>query len=145
MANARSILVLNGPNLNKLGERETSIYGTLSLKDIESLCHETAKPLQLSVDFRQSNHEGELVEWIQQSDHAGMAINAAAYTHTSIAIHDALRLFKRPIIEVHLSNIYQREEFRHTSYVSPIADGVICGLGATGYQLALQALAEKLG
>jgi 3-dehydroquinate dehydratase-2 len=140
----QTLTILNGPNLNLLGQREPEIYGATTLADIETLCVETAKKHGFSVNFRQSNHEGELVDWVQQAatDSAGIILNAGAYTHTSVALHDALKAVRVPIIEVHLSNIYAREPFRHHSYVSPLAKGVICGLGAQGYALAIAALAE---
>lgn len=140
------ILVLNGPNLNMLGVREPSVYGTDTLGDIEDACLGTAKDLGLELDFRQSNHEGELVTMIQQArnDHDGIIINAGAYTHTSVALYDALLLAEKPVIEVHLSNPYRRESFRHHSYISGVAKGVICGLGSQGYLLALQAMAKIL-
>jgi len=140
----KNILILNGPNLNMLGVRENDIYGTQSLADIEKMCIEHAKTLSQIIDFRQSNTEGELVDWIQEArnNFDAIIINPAAYTHTSIAIHDALRSIDIPIIEVHLSNIYKREEFRHKSYVSAVAMGIICGLGTNGYNLALSALAN---
>lgn len=143
---AKRVLVLNGPNLNLLGTREPGIYGAQTLKDVEHLCADTAKDLGLSIDFRQSNHEGELVTWIQDARKTADAIliNPAAYSHTSVAIQDALKAVGLPVIEVHLSNIHQRESFRHHSYVSAVAYAVICGLGPTGYRLALHALAEKL-
>lgn len=143
---AKSVLILNGPNLNLLGTREPGVYGAAGLADIEADSRAEAKRLGLNVDFRQSNHEGELVEWIQgaRDTFDAIVINPAAYSHTSVAIHDALRAVGLPVIEVHLSNIHARESFRHHSYVSPIATGVICGLGPTGYKLALQALAERL-
>ena len=143
---AKRVLVLNGPNLNMLGTREPDIYGAQTLKDIESLCQQAGAELGLTVDFRQSNHEGELVTWIQDARTSADAIliNPAAYSHTSVAIHDALKAVGLPVAEVHLSNIHQREAFRHHSYVSAVAFGVICGFGATGYRLALIALAEKL-
>ncbi|HEV7278184.1 MAG TPA: type II 3-dehydroquinate dehydratase [Devosiaceae bacterium] len=143
---AKRILVLNGPNLNMLGVREPATYGSQTLADIETMCEAEGKALGLEVEARQSNHEGELVTWIQQAlgEFGGIVINPGAYSHTSVAIHDALRAVGLPVIEVHLSNIYTRESFRHHSYVSPVATGVICGLGATGYRLALAALAEKL-
>jgi 3-dehydroquinate dehydratase-2 len=136
-----SILILNGPNLNMLGTREPKVYGSQSLADIEGLCQAKAAELGLNIDFRQSNSEGELVDWIQTAakDHEAIILNAGAYTHTSIAILDALRASGLPIIEVHLSNIFQREEYRHTSYVSEAANGVICGFGSKGYELALDA------
>ncbi|HHY48259.1 MAG TPA: type II 3-dehydroquinate dehydratase [Alphaproteobacteria bacterium] len=143
---AKRVLVLNGPNLNMLGVREPATYGSQTLADIEKLCKTEGKKLGLTVTCRQSNHEGELVEWIQQAlgTADAIVINPAAYSHTSVAIHDALRAVGLPVIEVHLSNIHAREPFRHHSYVSPVAMAVICGLGATGYKLALSALAEKL-
>ena len=147
MARAPKILVVNGPNLNMLGVREPAIYGRDRLADIEKLCRKAGRAFALAIDFRQSNHEGEIVGWLQEarSSHAGIVINAGAYTHTSIAILDALQLTELPVIEVHLSNIFRREEFRHHSYVSLAARAVICGLGPTGYRLALEALADLLG
>lgn len=140
------ILVLNGPNLNMLGIREPGTYGSQTLADIEKLCKSEGKALGLTVDCKQSNREGELVEWIQQAlgKFEAIVINPAGYSHTSVAIPDALRAVALPVIEVHLSNIHAREAFRHHSYVSAVATGVICGLGAAGYRLALTALAEKL-
>ena len=147
MARAPKILVVNGPNLNMLGVREPAVYGRDRLADIEKLCRKAGREFALAIDFRQSNHEGEIVGWLQEarSAHAGIVINAGAYTHTSIAILDALQLTELPVIEVHLSNIFRREEFRHHSCVSLAARGVICGLGPTGYRLALEALADLLG
>ena len=141
-----TILVLNGPNLNLLGVREPATYGRETLADIEEACLEKAAELGLSVDFRQSNHEGQLVDWIQEAreNADGIILNAAAYTHTSIAILDALKAAELPVIEVHLSNIYRRETFRHVSYVSAAAHGVICGFGGDGYLLALDAMARLL-
>jgi 3-dehydroquinate dehydratase-2 len=142
-----TLLVLNGPNLNMLGTREPSVYGTATLKDIKKICETTAKPLGYKIDFRQSNYEGEMVTWIQEAfknQVEGVAINAAAYTHTSVAIHDALRLLSCPIVEVHLSDPKTRETFRHTSYVEPLAFTAICGHGPDGYRRAIEALAEKL-
>ncbi len=143
---SRVILVLNGPNLNMLGQREPEIYGRTTLEDIKGLASARAKSHGLEADFRQSNEEGELVSWIQaaRTANAGIIINAAAYTHTSVAILDALLSCAVPVIEVHLSNIYKREEFRHHSYVSRAATGVICGFGAQGYELAVDALANLL-
>ena len=143
---AYSVLILNGPNLNMLGQREPEIYGRETLADIEAACTGHAKGLKLEIDFRQSNGEGEMVDWIQgaAAGHAGIILNAGAYTHTSIAILDALRGCDLPVIEVHLSNIYQREEFRHQSYISQVATGVICGFGGHGYILALDAMARLL-
>ena len=147
MAKAPKILIVNGPNLNMLGVREPAVYGRDRLADIEKLCRQAARDLALAIDFRQSSHEGEIVGWIQEAREscAGIVINAGAYTHTSVAILDALQLAELPVIEVHLSNIFRREDFRHHSYVSLAARAVICGLGKTGYRLALEALAEMLG
>ncbi|MGB0576339.1 MAG: type II 3-dehydroquinate dehydratase [Alphaproteobacteria bacterium] len=138
------ILILNGPNLNLLGTREPEIYGHESLEDIEIKCGNHGKAIGTDIDFRQSNSEGELVDWIQAAAGStdGIIINPAAYTHTSIAILDALKQVDCPIIELHLSNIFSRETFRHHSYISPIANGVICGLGAHGYLLALDAISR---
>jgi 3-dehydroquinate dehydratase II len=143
---AATILVLNGPNLNLLGLREPSIYGRETLADIEEACLERAAELGLGVDFRQTNHEGQLVEWIQEGreNADGIILNAAALTHTSIAILDALKATELPIIEVHLSNIFRREPFRHLSYVSQAATGTICGFGAHGYLMALDAMEHLL-
>ena len=142
----KPVLVLNGPNLNLLGIREPDIYGATTLDDIRTACKARAESLGLTVDFHQSNHEGELVDLIQnsRSDNSGIVINAAAYTHTSVAILDALKMCGIPIIEVHLSNIYQREPFRHHSYISHVAYGVICGFGSKGYELALEAMDQKI-
>jgi 3-dehydroquinate dehydratase II len=146
LAGNPSILVLNGPNLNLLGLREPEIYGHETLADIEEACLESAAALGLAVDFRQSNHEGQLVDWIHEARQTadGILLNAGAFSHTSVAILDALNAAALPVIEVHLSNIYRREEFRHNSYVSRAARGVICGLGGHGYELALAALARLL-
>jgi len=143
---SRVILVLNGPNLNLLGQREPDIYGRTSLEDIRALTTARATSHGLEADFRQSNDEGELVSWIQSSrgSAAGVIINAAAYTHTSVAILDALLACGLPVIEVHLSNIFKREEFRHHSFVSRASAGVICGFGAQGYELAVDAMAQIL-
>jgi 3-dehydroquinate dehydratase-2 len=143
---SRTIVVLNGPNLNLLGQREPEIYGRVSLEDIKAATLARAKTHGLETDFRQSNDEGELVTAIQgaRNTAAGIIINAAAYTHTSVAILDALLASDLPVIEVHLSNIYKREEFRHHSYVSRAATGVICGFGAHGYELAVDAMANIL-
>lgn len=147
MAKTPTILVVNGPNLNMLGLRDPAIYGRDSLADIEKGCRRRADELGLAVDFRQSNQEGEIVTWIQEarSRDAGIIINAGAYSHSSIAILDALQVAELPVIEVHLSNIFRREPYRRHSYVSEAARGVICGLGAVGYQLALEAMAQFLG
>ena len=137
----KNILVLNGPNLNMLGTREPEIYGSETLADIERNMITHAKTLGYKIDFRQSNSEGELVDWIQQArgTTSALLLNAGAYTHTSVAIMDALQTIDIPIIEVHLSNIFQREKFRHHSYISPVATGVICGFGGKSYILALEA------
>jgi 3-dehydroquinate dehydratase-2 len=142
----KPIYVLNGPNLNMLGLREPAVYGRDSLGDVEKRAQGRAKALGLSIDFRQSNDEGKLVDWIQEArDKAqGIIINPGAYSHTSIAILDALQAAELPAIEVHLSNIFRREPYRQHSYVSLAAKGVICGLGAKGYELALEAMAEVL-
>ena len=147
MAKNKTILVLNGPNLNLLGRRQPSIYGRASLADIAKACQKRAKALGLAIDFRQSNHEGELIEWVQQAPgkDAGIVINPGAYSHTSIALLDALVAGELPVIEVHLSNIFKREAFRRHSFVSEGARGVICGLGSQGYLLALEALADIVG
>ena len=138
------ILLVNGPNLNMLGTRQPEIYGHETLVQIETKCRAKAKSLKLELDCVQSNHEGEIVTILQQAakKHQGIIINAGAYSHTSVAIMDALLPHKLPIIEVHLSNIYQRERFRHESFVSRAARGVICGLGSNGYLLAIEAMAE---
>ena len=142
----KHIYVLNGPNLNLLGTREPEIYGNTTLGDIEESCRTHALELGLTIVFRQTNHEGELVDWVQEARHSasGLILNAGAYTHTSVALHDALKSFNQPAVEVHISNPYKREPFRHTSYVSPAVTGVICGLGAQGYVLALGGLARLL-
>ncbi len=142
----KPVLVLNGPNLNLLGQRQPEIYGTTTLDDIATNCRDAAERNGLSVDFQQSNDEGELVAAIQTAREQASAIiiNAAAYTHTSVAILDALLASDLPVVEVHLSNIHRREEFRHQSYVSRAATGVICGFGAKGYEMALDAVANLL-
>jgi len=144
MANA--IFVLNGPNLNLLGTREPEVYGTETLEDLHARCDRKAQELGLTVDFRQSNTEGELVNWIQEArtDASGLIVNAGAFTHTSIAMLDALLACPVPIVEVHLSNIFTREPFRHRSYISKAAKGVICGFGGLGYELAIEALAATI-
>ena len=141
-----AILILNGPNLNMLGTREPEIYGADTLADIETACRKRAGGLGMDIDFRQSNHEGELVTWIQGAREAidGLVINAAAYTHTSIAIHDALRLIGVPIVEAHLSDPKKREPFRHHSYIEPLAAAVFAGLGTESYLKALDYLADSL-
>ena len=140
------VWVLNGPNLNLLGTREPSVYGRQTLADIEAACRTRAEALGLDIDFRQSNSEATLIDWVQaaRGTASGIVINAAGYTHTSVALMDALSATELPVIEVHLSNIHRREEFRHHSYISPVARGVIVGLGGHGYELALDALARLL-
>ena len=142
----KPIYVLNGPNLNLLGLREQAVYGKESLSDLEKRAQGRAKALGLQIEFRQSNSEGELVGWIQEarSKARGIILNAGAYSHTSIAILDALRAAELPVIEVHLSNIFRREPYRNHSYVSMASKGVICGLGPKGYELALEAMADTL-
>lgn len=137
-----NILVLNGPNLNMLGVREPGIYGFKNLDDIAAECKKYAKELNCTINFHQSNHEGELVTIIQEAGnlYSGIIINGGAYSHTSIALLDALKLLKIPVIEVHISNVFKRESFRHHSYISEAAQGVICGFGAHGYILALNAI-----
>jgi 3-dehydroquinate dehydratase II len=140
------ILILNGPNLNLLGQRQPEIYGRDTLADVEANCRKLAGELGLELDFRQSNHEGQLIDWIHEArtSVAGLAINPGAYTHTSIAILDALKACDFPILEVHISNVHRREEFRHHSYVSLAATGVMAGFGIHGYELALRHLAYLL-
>ena len=141
-----TVFILNGPNLNLLGVREPSVYGHDTLADIEERCLARASALGLQIDFRQTNHEGQLVDWIQEARESadGIILNAGALTHTSVAILDALSAAGLPVIEVHLSNIFRREDFRHRSYVSLAANGVICGLGPQGYELALDAVATLI-
>ena len=138
----KKIIILNGPNLNLLGEREKSQYGSFTLKDIEKICDEFAKNNEIKLSIFQSNIEGELIEKIQKSrnDQDGLIINAGGYTHTSVAIHDALKILKIPIIELHISNIYNREDFRQKSLISKVANGIICGFGAEGYIMALESM-----
>ena len=144
---ALPIFVLNGPNLNLLGKREPEIYGRATLREIETMAKARARTHGLSLIFRQSNHEGELVDWLQEArtGASGVLLNAAAYTHTSVALHDVLKMLDKPLIEVHLSNPFKREGFRHHSLVSASADGVICGLGAQGYLFGIDALAALIG
>lgn len=139
---SKIIYVLNGPNLNALGKREPGIYGGKTLADIETDCKTVGSDLGFSVDFRQSNHEGVLVDWLHEAGDraAGVAINPGAYGHTSIALHDAIRAISIPVVEVHISNIHAREEFRHKSMIAPAAKGMICGFGPHSYILALHAL-----
>ena len=141
------IYILNGPNLNLLGQRQPEVYGTATLDDVAEGCASLAAELGLTVRFHQSNHEGQIIDWIQEArlQGAGIIINPAAFTHTSIAILDALHTFDGPVLEVHISNIHRREAFRHNSYVSQRADGVIAGLGTEGYLLALRRMASLLG
>ena len=144
----KTIYVLNGPNLNLLGRREPKIYGRATLKDVEVLCRKTAAEYKLAVEFRQSNHEGQIVDWIQEAGAkkaAGIVLNPGGYTHTSVAIHDAIKAVSVPVIEVHVSNIHARESFRHQSYVSPVAKAMICGFGVIGYALAITGLAGTIG
>lgn len=141
------IYVLNGPNLNMLGHREPEIYGTQTLFDIQKLCEQFGEDHDFTLRFYQSNHEGQLIEWCHEAheDQAdGLIINAAGYTHSSVALHDALRLCECPIIEIHLTNLWRREAFRHTSLVSPVACGIISGFGSQSYILALRAMKELL-
>lgn len=143
----RQILVLNGPNLNLLGQRQPEVYGRETLADVERACTALADELGVAVEFRQSNHEGQLIDWIHaaRGTAAGIVINPAAYTHTSVALLDALTAFDGPVIEVHISNVHKREDFRHHSFVSLRADGVIAGCGTEGYLLALRRVASLTG
>ena len=140
------IIIINGPNLNLLGEREQSQYGSISFDELKERCSKKSKELNINLDFIQSNIEGEIVTIIQDArkKYDGMIINAAGFTHTSVSIRDALDVFKKPIIELHISNIYKREEFRHKSMISNVVTGIICGLGADGYILAINAMHELL-
>jgi 3-dehydroquinate dehydratase II len=142
------ILVLNGPNLNLLGQREPAVYGTATLGDVETACREAARPHGLDIDFRQSNHEGQLIDWLHEAGAAasgavaGVVLNAGAYTHTSVALHDAVKAIFPPVIEVHLSNVHAREPFRHHSYLSPACAGIVVGFGVAGYAMAIDGLAR---
>ncbi len=141
---AKTVYVLNGPNMNLLGTREPQLYGRASLKDVEALCRKTAAEHKLAVEFRQSNHEGEIVEWIQEAGAkkaAGIVLNPAGFTTTSVAIHDAIKAVSVPVIETHITNIHAREEWRRHSYVSLVAKAVICGFGIQGYALAIAGIA----
>lgn len=145
----KTVLILNGPNLNLLGTREPEVYGAHTLADVQALCQQACAPHGFAVDFRQSNHEGELVDWIHEAGRAqvagtlaGVILNAGAYTHTSIALHDAIKGAGVTVIELHISNVFAREAFRHHSYISPVARAVMCGLGVAGYPLAVAALAQ---
>lgn len=142
-----TLFVLNGPNLNLLGLRQPEVYGVDTLADIEAACRDHAKAYGFDIVFRQTNIEGELISWVQEARTAaeGVLINAGGYTHTSVALHDALLAVDVPVVEVHLSNIFKREEFRHHSYVSGVAQGVICGFGLNSYLLGLDAMARLLG
>ena len=147
MRDVRTVLVLNGPNLNLLGTREPGVYGHATLADVEAECRATGLELGLEVECRQSNHEGELVDWVQEAgarqaagELVGAVLNAGAYTHTSLALRDAVSGSGLRVVELHISNVHAREEFRHHSYLSPVAAGVIVGLGVAGYPLALRAL-----
>ena len=141
-----NIIVINGPNLNLLGEREQSQYGSITFDEIKKNCLKKAKELNINLDFLQSNVEGEIVTLIQEArnKYDGIIINAAGFTHTSVSIRDALTIFKKPSIELHISNIYKREEFRHKSMISDVVTGIICGLGTNGYILAINAMNELL-
>ena len=144
---AKTIYIINGPNLNLLGQREPEIYGRNTLADVEALCRASAEQHEFAIAFRQSNHEGDIVDWLQEArtDAAGIVINPAGYTHTSRAILDAIIAAAVPVIEVHISNIHAREEFRRVSLVSKVAKAVICGFGIEGYALAITGLAALLG
>lgn len=142
-----SVLILNGPNLNLLGTRKPEVYGTTTLADVEKLCSDAAAKLGLDVDFKQSNHEGQLIDWIHETGAAvkagesiGAVFNPGAFTHTSAALHDAIEGASLPLIECHISNVHKREEFRHHSFISPVASGIIVGFGVYGYVLAIHGL-----
>ncbi len=143
---SKPILIINGPNLNRLGTREPHIYGSTSLRDVEDMCRERAKALGFEILFHQSNSEAQIIDWIHEGIEgaAGIIINPAAFTHTSLAILDALKMAECPIIELHISNPHKREAFRHHSYVTFAATGVICGLGVNGYPLAVEAMASLI-
>jgi 3-dehydroquinate dehydratase-2 len=142
------ILVLNGPNLNLLGSREPAVYGPSTLADVEQACRKAAEPHGIEIDFRQSNHEGELIDWLHAAGAeaagtvVGIVLNAGAYTHTSVALHDAVKAIFPPVIEVHLSNVHAREPFRHHSYLSPACAGIVVGFGVAGYAMAIDGLAR---
>ncbi len=145
---AKTIYVLNGPNLNLLGTREPEVYGRATLKDVERLCREAAKRHKLEIDFRQSNHEGVLIDWLHEAGAkkaAGILINPAGLTHTSVSIRDAISAIKIPVVEVHISNIFARDPFRHFSHVAPVAKASMCGFGIDGYALAIDGLAAMIG
>ena len=152
MTTARTVLVLNGPNLNLLGSREPGVYGTATLADAEDLCRQEAGRYGLAVEARQSNHEGELVDWVQEAgrrfadgDAVGVVLNAGAYTHTSVALRDAVAGTGVPVVEVHVSNVHARESFRRRSYLSAVAAGIVVGFGVDGYALAIAGLARRAG
>jgi 3-dehydroquinate dehydratase-2 len=147
-----SVLVLNGPNLNLLGTRKPEVYGSTSLADVKDMCEAEGKTLGVDIDFRQSNHEGELIDWIheggaarQRGELVGAVMNPGAFTHTSVALHDAIEGASLPLIELHISNVHSREEFRHHSYISPAARGIIVGFGVAGYALAIRGLVTVMG
>jgi 3-dehydroquinate dehydratase-2 len=146
----KSVLVLNGPNLNLLGTREPAIYGAATLADVEALCRAAGQRVGFTIDFRQSNHEGVLIDAVHEAGRAhsagtlaGVVFNAGAFTHTSVALHDAIKGVTAPVIEVHISNVHAREAFRHRSWLSPVAAGTIIGFGVDGYALAIEALARR--
>jgi 3-dehydroquinate dehydratase-2 len=146
----KKILVLNGPNLNLLGTREPALYGSATLADVESLCRDTAARLNVAVDCRQSNHEGQLVDWVHEAGAAhragqllGVVLNAGAYTHTSVALHDAIKGTGVPVVELHISNVHAREAFRHHSFLSSVAAGIVVGFGVDGYTLAIEGLVRR--
>jgi len=143
---SNNIIIINGPNLNLLGEREQSQYGSITFEELKKNCLNRGKELNINIEFTQSNIEGEIVNIIQaaRKKHDGIIINAAGFTHTSVSIRDALDIFKKPIIELHISNIYKREEFRHKSMISDVVTGIICGMGSNGYILAINAMHELL-
>ena len=145
----KTALILNGPNLNLLGTREPTVYGAHTLADVEALCAKACATHGLTLDFRQSNHEGQLVDWLHEAGRlqaagklAGVILNAGAYTHTSVALHDAIKGTGITLIELHISNVFAREAFRHHSYISPVAKAVMCGFGVNGYALAVAGLAQ---
>jgi 3-dehydroquinate dehydratase II len=147
-----SVLVLNGPNLNLLGTRKPEVYGSTSLADVKDMCEAEGKVLGVEIDFRQSNHEGELIDWIheagaahQRGELVGAVMNPGAFTHTSVALHDAIEGASLPLIELHISNVHNREEFRHHSYISPAARGIVVGFGVAGYALAIRGLVTVMG